>query len=76
MTHTLFVSIYAALLTGIVYLLIERLIDKAQSRPVLVQVTGPIHIAGNGQSLADFAASIAFAIVEGTSRIATAKGVQ
>ena len=74
MTPILFGTTYTVLLLAIAYLAIERLIYKAQSRPVLVQVAGPIRIAGNGQSLADFAASIAFAIVEGTSRIATAKG--
>ena len=65
----LFSTIHVCLL-AIAYLLADRLIYKMQSRPITVQ------IVGNGHSLTEFAAAITFAIVEGTSRIATAKGAR
>ena len=81
MTLILFGVAYVVLLIAITYFLIERLIHQAQSKPILMQVAGPVRlrpveIAGNGQSLTEFAAAIAFAIVEGTAKIAVAKGKQ
>ena len=77
----LFGTVYTALFLAITYFLIESLIHQAQSKPILMQVAGPVRlrpveIAGNGQSLTEFAAAIAFAIVEGTAKIAVAKGAQ
>ena len=81
MIPVLFGAAYTALLLAIIYFLIERLIHQAQNKPILIQVAGPVRlrpveIAGNGQSLTEFAAAIAFAIVEGTAKIAVAKGKQ
>lgn len=74
MIPILFGASSTALLLAISYLLIERLIHKAQSKPILVQLAGPVEIVGNGHNVSELLAGLVFTAVEGASLIATAKG--
>ena len=79
MTPIFFGAAYTGLFLTIAYLLLERLIHKMQSKPILVQVAGPvrlrpIEIVGNGHSASELLAGLVFAAVEGAAKIATAKG--
>jgi len=40
MTPVLFATVYAVLLVAITYLLAERIIDRLQSRPIVVTLAG------------------------------------